>query len=187
MKLIFTIFALSCYLLSPVIAEDSLSVLKLKAIESSTGCNTVKHNKNIMGGPLKLNGETYKTGISVHSVSRLLYAIPEGAERFTVMAGLDDFVSKTDKGSVVLRIETGVDRSYLKDIAVSEKLTCNGIRTRSFDVKLPKDARVIQLSVDDGGDGNTQDHVDWIDPVFYGKGKLKPRKVDVPALPGARP
>jgi len=187
MRLLLTVFSISCYIFSTAIAEESLSMLKLKAIDATTGWNTIKHNKNIMGSALKINGTTYNTGISAHAVSRILYAIPKGAERFTVMGGLDDFVSKTDAGSIILRIEAGVDRSYLKDLAVSEKLTCKGQRTHDFDVAIPKDARVIQLTADDGGDGNKQDHVDWINPTFYGKGKLKPRKVEVPALPGARP
>jgi len=187
MKLSLTLIVLSFALTLSSFAENSLSMLKLKRIDETTGWNTIKHNKSIMDGPMKINGKIYKTGISAHAVSRLLYAIPEGAERFTVMGGLDDFVGKSDAGSVVLRIEAGVDRSYLKNLAVSEKLTCKGLRTHAFDVKLPKDAKVIQLTVDDGGDGNKQDHVDWTDPTFYGKGKLKPRKVDVPPLPGARP
>jgi len=160
----------------------SLSLLKLKPVESVTGWRTVSLNKSIMGKPLRVKGKTYKVGIGVHSASRLLYLVPKGATRFTVMGAIDDFVASEGAGSVVLRIEAGPDSGYLRDLEVSGKLTGKGKMSYKFNVKLPKDAAMIQLTVDDGGDGNTKDHVDWINPEFHGKGKLEPQKAAAPAV-----
>jgi len=162
-----------------------LSLLKLQRIDGVTGWKTIEKNKNCMGTPMKVDGKTYPEGLSVHAVSRILYAIPMGADRFTVMGGIDDFVEK--KGSVVLSIKAGPDVSYLRDLGSSGKLTGAGKRSYKFDVQLPKNAEVIQLLVDDAGDGTPQDHVNWISPTFHGKKKMRPRKVAVKSPMQGRP
>jgi len=162
--------------LTPAILADSLSLVDLQPLDAVSGWKSVAKNKNVMGGVMKIDGKAYKKGISAHSISRILFAIPKGANRFTVMGGIDDYVSREGAGSVVLRIEAGPDSGYLKDLGVSEKLTGKGKLSHKFDVKLPANAEVLQLTIDDGGDGNVKDHVNWVNPEFHGKGKLVARK-----------
>lgn len=165
-----------CAALVAVDAEE-LSLLKLGRIEESTGWKSIEQGRSCEKNPLSLDGTVYKSGLGVHAPSGLLYAIPKGARRFTVTGGIDDEVG--EKGSVVLRIEAGPDSSYLREINSSPKLTGKGTRVYSFDVELPADAEVLQLTASDGGDGNGFDHVDWVNPFFHGPGKLEPRKADV--------
>lgn len=55
-----------------------------------TGWGQVGINRNIDGGTLKVDGKAYKNGISCHANSVLLFDLPEGATKFTAMAGIDD-------------------------------------------------------------------------------------------------
>ena len=150
--------------------QESLSLTKLKAISQTTGWKSVQLNKNVSKTALSIEGKKYKTGFGVHSPSELLYIIPKGATRFTVTGGLDDTVK--GKGSVVLKLEAGMDSGYLNDIAVSPLLKGTQ-RQFSFDVELTEDLKVLQLSVTDGGDNNGFDHVNWINPTFHGPNKLE--------------
>lgn len=171
-----TSFTLSaCILITCLSAlADTISLTDLQAIKGSTGWKKIEVNRSVNGKPLSLDGKKYKTGLGVHAVSELLYAIPKGATRFTVTGGITDDI-RSKGGSVVLRVEAGPDSSYLKDLATSGKLSATGKATHTFDIKLPANAEVIQLSVDDGSDGTTHDQVDWVNPTFHGKGKLTPR------------
>lgn len=55
-----------------------------------TGWGQIGINTNIDGGPLKVDGKKYKHGISCHANSILLFDLPEGAVKFTALAGIDD-------------------------------------------------------------------------------------------------
>ncbi|NWK55398.1 NPCBM/NEW2 domain-containing protein [Verrucomicrobiaceae bacterium N1E253] len=169
---------LACAFVGSVQAE-SLSLTELSRLEGTTGWKKIETNRSVLGKPLSLEGKIYKKGLGVHAVSEVLYAIPSGATRFTVTGGIHDGI-RSKGGSVVLRVEAGPDSSYLKNLAKSGKLTASagkkGKASYAFDVELPEDAEVIQLAVDDGGDGTTHDQVDWVNPTFHGKGKLVVRK-----------
>ena len=51
---------------------------------------------------------------------------------FTVLGGIDDFVAKEGAGSVVLKIEAGMDSGYLRDLEVSPKRTGKGKQSHQF-------------------------------------------------------
>jgi len=166
-------------------AENSLSLLKSGKISGATGWKSIETNKSCSQNPLTIAGKRYKSGIGVHAPSELVYSIPKGATRFTVLGGLDDGCE--DKGSIILSIEAGPDISYFKELAKSPVLAGKGARTHSFDVSLPADAEVLRLLVSEAGDGNGFDHADWIDPVFRGPGKLTPRRLSAPSGGKQRP
>jgi beta-galactosidase len=176
----------SCVLIADSsLAEEHLSLLKVKRIQGTTGWKSIQQGRSCENHPLSLDGKVYKSGLGVHAASELLYAIPVGAKRFTVTGGIDDFTKKA--GSVVLRIEAGPDSSYLKELEASPVLRGSGTRAHSFDVELPPDAEVIQLTATDGGDGIGLDHVDWVNPVFHGPEELSPRKMSMAEATGMGP
>lgn len=69
---------------------DKVSLTDLKPIKTETGWGKVGYDRNIEGKPLKVAGKEYKNGIACHANSVLIYDLPEGAVRFTALAGIDD-------------------------------------------------------------------------------------------------
>ena len=163
--------------------EQSLSALSLKQMSGTTGWKSIQRGKTCNGEEIKLQGKTYKKGLGVHAVSELVYAIPKGATRFTVLGGLQD----GKRGSVVLNLQAGPDISYFKELETSGKLTAGKNSTYQFDVSLPKGAEVLQLTATDAGDGSVHDHVNWVAPTFYGSDKMTPRKVQSPKTLAGKP
>lgn len=69
---------------------DKVSLTDLRPIKTETGWGKVGYDRNIEGKPLKVAGKEYKNGIACHANSVLIYDLPEGAVRFTALAGIDD-------------------------------------------------------------------------------------------------
>ncbi len=79
--------------LNPVLvdADDTeTSLLDLEWQSASAAWGSVRRNQNCDGGPLKVRGETYETGIGTHAISIIHYRLPEGVSRFRALAALDD-------------------------------------------------------------------------------------------------
>lgn len=58
-------------------------------------------DRNLDGGPIRLDGKTYSRGLCLHSKTVLKYELPEGFRRFQAMAGIDQSLRL---GDVVLTI-----------------------------------------------------------------------------------
>ncbi len=64
---------------------------------ASAGWGEVRVDKNVGGGPMKINGQSMDNGIGTHSPSLIHFELPEGNfTRFTATAGLDN--GGTDQG-----------------------------------------------------------------------------------------
>lgn len=74
--------------------EVLLTDLKWKSTSASYG--TININKSVTGQPLRVAGTVYPNGIGTHSTSIITYELPQGTQRFTAMAGLDN--GGTDQG-----------------------------------------------------------------------------------------
>jgi len=156
-------------------AEESISLTKMPCEKATTGWGNIGQNRSVDKKPLTIAGKTYKIGLGVHANSTLIYQIPEGASRFTVIAGVDD--ETNDNGSVKMTIYVQ------KEFSKPEKLVSTDIMTgksdgQKLDIKLPKWAEVIILEVSDGGNGIGLDHADWCEPTFWG-----PKKMIAPEIP----
>ncbi|MBP5274343.1 MAG: NPCBM/NEW2 domain-containing protein [Abditibacteriota bacterium] len=109
------------------------------------------------GLPIMLGGKTFRKGFGVHADSILRFILPENAVRFTAAGGIDSHVSASGgscRGSVYTDGKKAAGSPVMKGDAVY-----------GFDVPL-KGAKVLELRVDNGGDGYTCDHWSWGDPVI---------------------
>jgi putative membrane-bound dehydrogenase-like protein len=75
--------------------EKKLSDLKWKSANSGWG--TPHSNRNVEGGPLRINGQSMPYGIGTHSNSLIVYDLPPGYTRFKARAGIDN--GGSDQGS----------------------------------------------------------------------------------------
>ena len=64
-----------------------LTTLPWKSAKAGSG--SVNVGKNAMGGPLLVEEKKYE-GIGTHASSMIIYALPEGVERFTAKVAIDD-------------------------------------------------------------------------------------------------
>ncbi|WP_432584697.1 beta-galactosidase [Streptomyces sp. HD1123-B1] len=104
------------------------------------------------GKPITIAGTRYDTGLGVHANSAVTLYLGGSCTRLTGVAGIDD--------------ETGDDGSAVFSVLADGKplRTTDVITGRGTGVPLDTDitgARVLELRVTDGGDGNSHDHADW--------------------------
>ncbi|GIE95410.1 glycoside hydrolase family 2 TIM barrel-domain containing protein [Paractinoplanes rishiriensis] len=104
------------------------------------------------GQTLTIGGVTYAKGLGAHAVSSILVDLGGDCTRFRADVGVDDEIGS--RGSV--GFEVWVDGAKVAD---------SGVRTGAGPAA-PVDAdltggQVLQLRVNDGGDGNGGDHADW--------------------------
>ena len=70
--------------------KDSLPLTSLDWVKATAGWNAPVINKSVGGGPLKVAGKTYSTGIGTHSNSVIEYVLPPGFTKMKALAGLDN-------------------------------------------------------------------------------------------------
>lgn len=115
-------------------------------------------NKSITGVGLSIGGEKYATGVGSHASSEVTFDLNGKAKLFEAMVGVDD--DSGTQGSVVFSImvdgktvaKTPVMRGGDKPIQIGADL---------------EGAKMIALSVEDGGDDISFDHADWADALFF--------------------
>jgi hypothetical protein len=74
-----------------------------------------RYDRNFDGGPLQLDGTSYRKGLALHSRTEIVYRVPERFTRFRAIAGIDDAVRPGGKVRLVIR---GDDRQLL-DVSLS--------------------------------------------------------------------
>ncbi len=119
--------------------------------------NTTRINTYVddRGLPISLGGRSYDSGFGVHADSLLRFRLPEGCVSFRAAGGIDDHVNPVGgscSGSVLGDGRLLMASPVLRGDAVYE-----------YYVPL-KGVSVLELSVDNGGDGYTCDHWSWGDP-----------------------
>lgn len=163
--------------------EFFLQELDLGEVEQDRG--EPQRNKSLDGHPMFLDGKRYTAGIGTHAKSRFKVELGGNAESFLATVGVDDEVD--ERGSVTFKVigdgrllwESGIMRG--------------GQTPRAVNVPLAG-VRVLELVVDDAGDGIEGDHADWAQArvvMLRGEPKearrpLEPAIVRTPR-PGARP
>ncbi|MHB1460779.1 MAG: alpha-galactosidase [Armatimonadota bacterium] len=134
---------------------DTIGSVPLLVIGHEDGVGETKANAGAAGGPLRINGVTYKRGIGVNSHSELHLTLPEGAARLQAVIGLDDNV----RGTVAsVQFHVHVDGN--------ERLRTSVMKSPSVPLSLDipvSSAKEVLLTVSDGGDGRSFDQAIWAD------------------------
>lgn len=124
------------------------------------GYGDPKRDVSSSGKPLVIGGRTFAHGVGTHADSRFNLHLSQGARRFRAFVGVDDD-------------GTGAKSSLrFSVIGDGRELWNSGIRKHgdpavSVDVDISH-VQWLTLHVDDGGDGNAEDHADWAEAVFTG-------------------
>ena len=177
--------------INPVVTMKDGSTLDLttyKYMRSTCGWGSVAVNKNLNGGKLSIDGTTYDKGLATHANSILLYELPEGAVKFTALAGIDNTGSDQGSKSSVefmvfnedptIRIENtdqwnGGNKTIkvdpCKQAGYSGFIGREAGRQKSVVEADITGAEKLYLVVTDGGDGLSYDHADWANPVLIDK------------------
>jgi hypothetical protein len=115
-------------------------------------------NRNVLGRNMRIGGEPVPRGWGTSSLSRITFAVPEGARWFSTGIGLDDAAGELGgvSASVVIDGQAGwsQERITLREgVLHVGPLEVHG-------------AERVTLRVDFGPRADVQDFVNWIDPVF---------------------
>jgi hypothetical protein len=124
-----------------------------------------KRDTNVLYGPLRMSGRTFRKGLGVHSYSRLEYALAQDDARFQATIGLDDSarpftsaVAAADVATVVFRVK--VDGKLLFEKAMSWE-------DEPLPIEVPVKGERLSLEVDFGGVAgsmnSTLDRANWAD------------------------
>jgi hypothetical protein len=120
------------------------------------GWGTPQLNRSVIGTPLSIGGQRYETGFGTCAISRIEISFPAKYKTFTGSCGIDDvFKGHESLGSVVFWIK--------QDDKVLFKSALMRGRMKAVDFSVPVTGLTsLTLYVDDGGDGITSDHADWV-------------------------
>jgi alpha-galactosidase len=148
---------LSALVLSHLIRQSAnpflLENLDLSAITQDWG--DPGRDKSVGGNPLKIAGKTYSKGLGTHAVGEATYNLAGNALAFSSLVGVDD--ETAGKGSVKFLV-------YVDGKLVAQSpLLKGGDPAYQLTASL-KGAKSLKLVTDDGGDGNSYDHADWVEP-----------------------
>jgi hypothetical protein len=112
-----------------------------------------QRDRSAMNRPLRLKGEIHDTGLGTHAPSELVFDVPEGAQRFMAIVGLDEEYGRRGDCVVMVQID---DREALRR------------RLRGTDEPLPVDIEIgngrrLTLRAEPGENHDLGDHVNWYD------------------------
>ncbi|WP_442484746.1 NPCBM/NEW2 domain-containing protein [Aeoliella sp. SH292] len=126
-----------------------------------TGEWPLGRDRNLVGEELKSSGVRHAKGLAMHSASRAVYRVPEGASEFAADIALDDTVAGS--GSVVFRVYL-VTADGLKPAYESPVIRGGDA---PVPVSVPLDgASALVLIVDYADYGDERDHANWLDARF---------------------
>ncbi len=138
----------------PVERIDGVYLDSLKPKSVTQGWGELERNRSVWRKPICLDHRFFQRGLGTHANARIAYDIEgQGFRRFQAWAGADGanprasvrFVIKVDSET---RFESGV--VTYRDRALRVDLDVTG-------------AKLLELIVEDGGDGITGDHADFAD------------------------
>lgn len=134
-------------------ASVPLSSLDLKLM--TCGWSEPKVNQAVGGGPLSIAGKKFTSGIGTHANSKLRVDLGGKAKRFMAQVGVND--SASAQGSVEF-IVLGDNKELWRSGVMQA-----GQPAKSVDVNL-SGVNILTLRATDSGDGESNDHADWIEP-----------------------
>jgi alpha-galactosidase len=119
---------------------------------------TLQFGRSAIGTPIKIGETNYKTGLGTHANSVIEVDLPEGANAFEAVCGIDNNFSTQGKhGSVVFSVDVdGKERFRSQTLTGGDK----GLPVKIADLK---GARTLTLKVESTTDGAAFDQADWAD------------------------
>lgn len=114
-----------------------------------------RRDSNVLGDALRVGGESFDTGLGVHSRSRLSFELKGQFVEFVTRFGLDDSAGPM----------ADVDVTILVDGAT--RFSKKGVRRGKISEVVRVDVRQanrIELVVDFGKNGDIQDRFNWVEP-----------------------
>jgi alpha-galactosidase len=136
--------------------SGEVDLAHLPWLRATSGWMTPQVDGTVGGGPLRIDGTTYATGIGVASPSVIEYYAGGQCSSVTATVGIDDAADFDPTGGTATFQVLG-DGKVLYDSGLVER---PGAQTFSVPVT---GATVLTLQVGDGGDGGYNDRTDWID------------------------
>lgn len=150
-----------CTLLLALVHSTSSAAEKwldeFNVVDIASGYSDSRPNKSISDKPLSVGGVVFKRGVGTHAPSSGLFNTDGKSLRFKAKAGVDDAAGS--EASVMFQVFG--DQKNLFDSGLMRK----GDPAKEVDVDLTGHKQ-IELRVTDGGNGNTDDHVNWCDARF---------------------
>lgn len=123
-------------------------------IDGTSGYLVPRLDREVGGGPLRLQGTTYAKGIGTASPSRIEYYLGGNCSHASATVGIDDAVRFDPTGGTAV----------FQVVADGHTLYDSGVVTRTvsqhFSVNLTG-TKVLTLLVGDAGDGGYNDRADW--------------------------
>lgn len=120
----------------------------------SQGWGTPQLDLSVMGRPLVIAGQSYRSGIGTHAASKIEISFPSRFKTFSGACGVDGYLG--NRGSIVCKI-VGGDKTLF-----TSPLLKGGAKVVSFSIPVGGLSK-LTLFVEDGGDGIDSDHADWVD------------------------
>ncbi len=136
-----------------------LSLSGLNPTYTSQAWGTPQVDKTVSGEILRVGGKTYNSGFGVHANSLLRFELAGRYSSFTSDVGLPDQITSAHPGSVVFRVKGDGKVLWESEIVRS----ASGARHAEVDVK---GISMLELVVDDTGDGMSYDHALWLEPAL---------------------
>jgi len=178
--------------------QSSISIADLDLSNIHQGWGHAMKDRSVTDTPLSINGRTFDHGLGTHAVSTFRIRLDGHATGFHAFCGVD-VNAKSDQASIVFHV-IGDGKELWK----SPRMTWKQDAVKA-DVAL-KGVKILNLYVDDAGDGIAYDHADWADGRIEYQGKapiaLKPEiekpyiltpppspkpKINGPSVFGVRP
>jgi hypothetical protein len=121
----------------------------------------LRKDRSVTGKPITVNGQVFEKGLGVKAHSELVYKLDGSWDRFSGDVGVDSEVG--NKGSVMFRV-------YADGKLVFESPRQSGASVKQLlDLNIDG-VRELKLILLDEGDGNKNDHGDWIGVRLIRKG-----------------
>ena len=95
-----------------IVNNEEKWLTSLEWINATTSWGSVKINQNVAGQNLDVGGKSYSNGIGTHSVSVIEYKLPEGATRFSSIAGIDDKALNFNNGNPLSSVRFAVHKDF---------------------------------------------------------------------------
>ncbi len=132
---------------------EELPLGSLAPIHADQPVESMRIDRNVIGGPVQIDTEKFEYGIGVFAPSLVEYALDGKACHFLAKVGID--AATEGKGSVIF--EVALDGNKVWDSGLVSGLDS----AKEVDIEIPAGTKRLRLTVTDGGDGNRFDAADW--------------------------
>ncbi len=112
---------------------------------------------NVVGGPLRLRGQTYQRGIGLHAACRIEWDLGGRFERFTALAGIDDSGGPLADADLIVRVD-GRSVERIEGLRLADA-------PKSIDLSV-RDAKTLTVEIEFGLRGDVQDRVDLVNAAL---------------------